>query len=130
MPPERNPSLRKSEIIPDMDAKRSGRSFANGVPELLILKLVSRGEMYGYQLVKAIKEDSGGKFSFAEGHIYPLLHAMEANGYLTSRRKEINNKVRLYYHITPKGRKKLGSMMEDWLKVKAGLDALLRPTAA
>jgi PadR family transcriptional regulator PadR len=113
-----------------MTAKRSNRIFANGVPELAILQLVSRQEMYGYQLVKAIDMASGSRLVFAEGHIYPLLHSMEAKGYLSCRRGEVNGKVRLYYRITPKGRRKMQVMTGEWMKMRASIDSLLKPSTA
>lgn len=111
-----------------MKQKRSNQSFSNGVPELLILHLVSEREMYGYELIRAIHHVSGKNFSFEEGHIYPLLHTMEENGYLRSQRKEVNGKARLYYRLTPAGKARLERMIEDWARVRAGIDTLLKPT--
>lgn len=110
-----------------VEPKRQTRSFANGLPELIILRLVSQREMYGYELMKAMETATDHRLSFAEGHIYPLLHVMEADGHLASSRREVRGKTRLYYRVTPKGRKRLEHMVGDWTRVKTGMEAILKP---
>jgi hypothetical protein len=46
--------------------------FIDGVPELLLLRLLAQNEMYGYELVAKIHSISDGAFSFGEGCIYPI----------------------------------------------------------
>ena len=62
-------------------------SFLSGVPKLLIRRLISEREMYGYELVQAIRARSGVAISFGEGVIYPVLHTLERGGALSARRK-------------------------------------------
>jgi hypothetical protein len=50
--------------------------FIDGVPELLLLRLLAQNEMYGYELVAKIHSISDGAFSFGEGCIYPILHRL------------------------------------------------------
>ena len=59
-------------------------AFLNGVPELLILEALRAREMYGYELVQAIRSMSGEEIAFAEGVIYPVLHLLERDGALTA----------------------------------------------
>ena len=56
---------------------KTNPSFLNGVPELLLLRLLSRREMYGYEIVRAIQSETKEAFSFGEGCIYPYLHYLE-----------------------------------------------------
>ena len=56
---------------------RSNPSFMNGVPELLILRLLQEREMYGYELVQAIRAETDNVISLGEGVVYPALHALE-----------------------------------------------------
>src|SRR5262249_13940191 len=65
-------------------------SFMNGVPELLVLRLLSNDEMYGYELVQAIRDRTQGAITLGEGVVYPTLHALEKGGALKSRRKTVN----------------------------------------
>ena len=54
--------------------KRTNPSFLNGVPELLVLRLLAQREMYGYQIVEEIRLQSREALTFGEGCIYPYLH--------------------------------------------------------
>ncbi len=108
-----------------MKPKKTNPNFLNGVPELLILKLLSRKEMYGYEIVKEIHITSEEILSFGEGCIYPVLHSLEKNGFLKSRRKVINGRNRLYYKATRSGVKKLDEMYGNWGKTVRGIGLLL-----
>ena len=73
-------------MVPMSQEGRKDASFMNGVTELLILHLLRRREMYGYELVGAIRDSTGDVIQLSEGGVYPLLHAMEHRGLLTCRR--------------------------------------------
>ncbi len=104
---------------------KTNPSFLNGVPELLVLKLLSRREMYGYEMVKAIQAQSGHHLSFGEGCIYPYLHYLESEKLVTSRRKEAGGRSRNYYQLTPRGQKRLEELANKWNHVTAGITLLL-----
>jgi len=104
---------------------RGNPSFLNGVPELLLLQLLSRREMYGYELVRAIEEQSAAAFSFGEGCIYPYLHYLEDSKYVSSRRATIEGRSRLYYRLTSKGEKRLAELTGEWERVAKGVTLLL-----
>ena len=67
--------------------KKTNPDFLNGVPELLILQLLDQRPLHGYDLVQAIHDASGHKLDFGEGCIYPVLHRLEAQKLLSSRRE-------------------------------------------
>ncbi len=100
-------------------------SFVNGVPELLVLELLSRREMYGYELVRAIEEESAEAFSFGEGCIYPYLHYLERARFITSRRLTVEGRSRLYYRLAPKGEKRLAELTAEWNRVASGVKLIL-----
>jgi len=100
---------------------KTNPSFLNGVPELLVLKLLSRREMYGYEIVKAIQADTKETFSFGEGCIYPYLHYLEKEKLLSSERKEVDGRNRNYYRVTARGRKRLEELATEWNRVAAGI---------
>ena len=108
-----------------MSAKRTNPDFLNGVPELLTLRLLSRRPMYGYELVEMIRMTSGEVFEFGEGCIYPLLHRLEADGYLTSERKTVQGRSRVIYSITKPGLERLRDSAEDWLKISRTIRGIL-----
>lgn len=94
--------------------RRSNPDFLNGVPELLILKLLSSQAMYGYELVEAIRQESDEVFEFGEGSIYPVLHRLESEKMLTSRREAVGQRQRIVYRTTVAGRKRLTESFNRW----------------
>ena len=96
--------------------KRNPR-FLHGVPRLLVLKLLSGREMYGYELVQELQETTEGVLAFAEGVIYPILHELERDGLLRSRRARVSGRVRVYYRTSAKGKRALTKEAEDWRTV-------------
>jgi PadR family transcriptional regulator PadR len=98
----------------------------NGVPELLILRLLSTGEMYGYELVQTIRDQSREMFVFGEGVIYPTLHALERNGAVKSRRMPVNGRSRVYYRLTAAGKRRLGALSSNWSQVAGAINAILQ----
>lgn len=105
--------------------RKSNPSFLNGVPELVILQLLARREMYGYEVVKAIQTSSREAFSFGEGSVYPVLHQLEAQKLLKSRRTEVNGRSRFYYSLTPSGGKRLEKLTQQWAEVSNGVASIL-----
>ena len=103
--------------------------FMTGVPELLLLRLLEQREMYGYELVKAIRLVTSEAISLGEGVIYPALHALEKRGALKSRRKLVNARTRVYYSLNAKGRQRLARLQSDWERINAGVAAALETPA-
>jgi PadR family transcriptional regulator PadR len=105
--------------------RKSNPSFLNGVPELLVLQLLARREMYGYEIVKAIQTTSKDSFAFGEGAIYPVLHELEAKKFVKSRRAEVQGRSRLYYSLTVLGKKRFEILARQWKSVVAGIGHVL-----
>jgi len=108
-----------------MNSKRTNPNFVNGVPELLILKLISHREMYGYEIVKRIKQLTRNDFSFGEGCIYPILHTLEKKKLLKSRAQEVKGRTRYYYNITAVGLKHLGELKQEWIRIIQGVSKII-----
>ena len=105
-------------------AKRDA-SFMNGVTEMLVLQLLARRAMYGYELVAAIRLATGDVVRAGEGGVYPLLHAMEHGGLLKSHARRHGGRERLYYEPTAAGRKRLTQMKDHWLTLSTAIHAVL-----
>ncbi|MEO8204783.1 MAG: helix-turn-helix transcriptional regulator, partial [Chthoniobacterales bacterium] len=71
--------------------------FLNGLPDLLILRLLAGREMYGYEIVAEIRRRSKEVFQFGEGCIYPILHRMVKERQLLERKETVEGRVRRYY---------------------------------
>src|SRR5687768_6020095 len=105
--------------------KKTNPEFLNGVPELLVLQLLKRREMYGYEIVKEILARSKEEFRFGEGCIYPCLHGLEKARLVASRRAESGGRSRVYYQLTARGRRRLENMTAEWKRVAGGVALVL-----
>jgi PadR family transcriptional regulator PadR len=108
---------------------QSNPPFMSGVPELLLLRLLNEQEMYGYQLVRSIKQVTKEAISLGEGVIYPVLHSLERNGALKSKRKAVSGRTRVYYTLTKKGRDRLAKLRDDWSRIQGGVAIALESGA-
>lgn len=81
------------------------KELLKGTLKPIILKLLSeKGKMYGYEIVHAVKELSGGKILIKEGSLYPLLHSLAKEGALETESVMIGKRVRKYYRLSQKGK--------------------------
>ncbi|MGN0408595.1 MAG: PadR family transcriptional regulator [Bacteroides sp.] len=89
--------------------------FQNSYIDMLILKILQKKDMYGYELIQKIDNVSNSFFEMKAGTIYPILHTLEKSGYVISYEKvESTKQVRKYYHITECGLECLNSKIEHW----------------
>lgn len=95
------------------------KSLISGSMTMLILKLLSEQDMYGYEMIDTLRKRSQNVFELKAGTLYPLLHGLEEKGLLTVYEKESAGKVRKYYSITKQGRGLLDKKTEEW-KVYSG----------
>lgn len=104
-----------------MPNPRTNPNFMNGVPELLVLQLIAEQEMYGYEVVQAVRRRTGEIVTLGEGVIYPVLHSLEREGALRSRRQAVNGRSRIYYSITPAGSRRLSDLTQSWARLTAAI---------
>lgn len=100
-----------------------------GTLSLLILSLLSRKSMYGYEIAATVHKDTAGAFTWREGSLYPNLHKMQADGLITGEweEKETGRKRR-YYHITKKGRAALSEKRQSWSELCRAVNQILEKT--
>ena len=101
------------------------KSLISGSTSMLILKLLEEKDMYGYEMIKKLKEKSENVFELKEGTLYPILHGLEENGFITSYWDETTAKKRKYYAITEKGKKQLKEKKEEWKIFSNGINHVL-----
>ena len=85
--------------------KNINKSLLSGSMETMLLKLLSEKDMYGYEMIEALRARSENVFELKAGTLYPILHALETKNYLESYEQEGVGKVRKYYSITKDGKK-------------------------
>jgi len=100
-----------------------------GTLSLLILSLLSRKPMYGYEIAATVHRDTGGAFTWREGSLYPNLHKLQADGLIAGQWEEKDTgRKRRYYHITQKGRRVLREKLKSWNELCQGVKRILEPT--
>ena len=109
-----------------MSPRRTNPDYLNGVPELLVLELLARQPRYGYQLVQAIRDATDAEIEFGEGCVYPILHRLEAQGLLQSRRENVAGRNRVVYRVTQKGLKRRGEAVATWRRVAGAIESVLQ----
>jgi PadR family transcriptional regulator PadR len=91
-----------------------------------VLRVLSDGELYGYEIAQRIRERSGGAFAPGEGSLYPALHSLEAEGALQATwRDSDKGPRRRYYKITPLGLALLADQEREWSAFSLGVSRAL-----
>ena len=97
--------------------------FKKGVLELLVLVMVEKEDMYGYQLVEAVSKI----VDVNEGTIYPILKRLTNEGLFETYLEESSEgPVRKYYHITVVGKEKKKLQLEEWLKFEKSVNEFIK----
>lgn len=97
-----------------------------GSTEILLLAMLAKEPMYGYQISQELARRSNGYFDMKEGLLYPTLHRMQKEGLLTSEWQQAGTaRRRKYYSITPAGRDILAERSEEWRQFMANLQAII-----
>lgn len=107
------------------------KEMLKGAAEIIVLQtLKQEGELYGYQLIKSIRNTSNGIFDLQEGTLYPLLYRLEFKGSITSTKKDgPNGKERRYYQITSSGKRLLKERSAEAATFVEGLKHMLNLSA-
>ncbi len=113
-------------IRPGMSIKKTNPDFVNGVPELLVLQLLDRRPMHGYDLVQAIREASAMRLDFGEGCIYPVLHRLEEQKLLASKRELCGGRNRIVYRVTKQGQRRLADSRAAWKEIVEAVSTVLQ----
>ena len=101
------------------------RELMRGAGPTAVMQLLTRDEMYGYQIVESLATQSNGVFELGQSTLYPMLYNLESKGLVTSRQKAgPNGRMRRYYRLTTKGKKKLEADRQQWAALVQGLGAL------
>lgn len=102
------------------------KELLKGTTATMILKIVSEGDTYGYEIAAALERRSESVFSLKEGTMYPILHTLEKEGYVEAYRKSSESgRERRYYRITAGGRAYLALRLEEWKLFSTSVDRVI-----
>lgn len=91
------------------------KELLKGTIPLMVLSLIDKRDLYGYQIIKYLSVLSGNTFLFKEGTLYPILHNLEKNRFITSYWLESSiGRKRKYYRLSPEGKAELAVRSGAW----------------
>ena len=85
-----------------------------GLLDVCVLSTLSRGESYGYRIIK----DVSPFIEISESTLYPILRRLEGAGYVTVHSVEHNGRLRKIYRITDDGLSQIRDFLSDWIEVE------------
>jgi len=120
-------SIVPHRISPVIDLKPSISSdIIRGHIDAIVLGLLDRDDMYGYQICKTIYQKSQQLYELKEATLYSSLRRLEAQDLITSYwGDEVQGSRRKYYRITRKGREAYAKCKADWEFAKKVIDMLI-----
>lgn len=102
------------------------KSLLSGSTPLLVLSLLKDGDKYGYQMVEELAKRSDNTFQLKEGTLYPLLHTLEKQKYVSSYTMTTERgRERKYYRLTDEGLRQLEHKTQEWKLFSEKVNAVL-----
>ena len=100
-----------------------------GTLDLLILRTIALEPMHGWAIAQRIQQISDDQLRVQQGSLYPALHRLEHQGWITAEwGTSENNRRARFYALTKAGRKQLGAEVAKWERLSAGVTLVLRRT--
>ena len=101
--------------------------LVQGTLDLLILKVVALEPMHGWAIAQRIRQMSGEVLLVGQSALYPSLHKLEQNGWISSEwATSENNRRAKYYTLTKAGRKALDQEAAQWERLAAAISSIVR----
>ncbi len=102
------------------------KELMKGSTSILLLSLLNKEDMYGYQIAHQLKEVSESVFALKEGTLYPMLHSLENADAIESYWVDAESgKRRKYYRITKKGKRVLKEKKNEWEVYTKAVNAVI-----
>jgi len=108
--------------------KKVGMDLLQGTLDMLVLQILLAGELHGYGITQAIRQQSGGLLLIEAGSLYPALQRLELQK-LISAKWDISSTGRRarFYKLTAAGKRKLETSTSNWDEFVAAVGMILRP---
>jgi PadR family transcriptional regulator PadR len=103
---------------------RIEKELMRGAGPAAVLRLLSGGEKYGYQLVELLDRQSNGVLAMGQSTLYPLLYNLEAKGLVVARVETVDGRPRKYYRLTDAGKRRLARDQKQWEALSVAMGKL------
>lgn len=101
-------------------------NLQKSMAEMLVLAILNKGDMYGYQLIQELELQSKGLFSIKEGTLYPLLYRLIDKEMVDCRKELVGKRrTRVYYNITETGKQYLQEVLDGYQNMIQGINNIL-----
>jgi DNA-binding PadR family transcriptional regulator len=108
---------------------KPGKDLVAASATPLLLAILNKGPSYGYAIIQAVRDLSGGALEWSEGMLYPVLHRLEDQGLIESYEQSgETGRKRRYYRLRTDGKRALATERQKWSAVNAALEKAWRPT--
>jgi transcriptional regulator len=102
-----------------------------GTLDLLLLKILALEPLHGWAISLRLKSMSGDVLQVSEGSLYPALHKLEQEGWITAEWKQTeNNRRAKFYSLTRLGRKQLESERANWQRLSSAISRVVETSEA
>ena len=91
------------------------KELLKGTTPVLVMSVLKDEDLYGYKIIKKLEIRSENVFEMSDGTLYPILHALEKEKFLTSYWEEQDGRRRKYYHLTDKGLKQFEEKKKEFV---------------
>jgi PadR family transcriptional regulator, regulatory protein PadR len=100
-----------------------------GTLDLLVMRTLALEPMHGWAIAQRINQISDDLLRVAQGSLYPALHRLEHQGWITAEwGTSENNRRARFYTLSKAGRRQLETEVAKWERLSAGVDLVLRRT--
>jgi DNA-binding PadR family transcriptional regulator len=104
------------------------KELLKGTLRTIVLKLLSENHrLYGYEITQKVEEISKGNIKLTFGALYPVLHKLEAEGYVRTETVNIGKRVRIYYSLTENGISWTKNKIEEFSEFITTMGYILNP---
>jgi len=101
-------------------------NLKRGILEMLILKMLSQEDMYGYQMISEMNKRGRGLIDIKEGSLYGPLYRLIGKNYISENKVLVGKRrTRVYYHLEPLGTEYLNTMIDVYSKVTEGVNLIM-----
>lgn len=101
------------------------KQLMKGSMKIIVLQILAGAPSHGYGISTKVKKLSSGEISITEGTLYPLLHSLEADGFITSKLEFQGDRKKKVYTLTEQGEKLLNDKKKEWKSFSKIIDGLL-----
>ena len=101
--------------------------FVQGTLDLLVLKILALEPLHGWAMSQRLKQVSGNVLQVSDGSLYPALHKLEQDGWITAEWKtsELGRRAK-FYSLTRLGRRQLEKQAADWARLSSAITDVVR----